>query len=66
MASQALAQALMHRHQIHTLDLSDCFTGRMKDEVHVSIETVGAVLKGSKRLEAIDFSDGITSRLARA
>lgn len=56
-ASKALAEALDKQESLRDVDLSDCFTGRMKEEVPVSVAAFGAVLVTKKNLERVNFSD---------
>lgn len=56
-ASKALAEALDKHESLKDVDLSDCFTGRMKEEVPVSVAAFGAVLVTKKELESVNFSD---------
>lgn len=56
-ASKAIANALDKHESLRDVDLSDCFTGRMKEEVPVSVAAFGAVLVTKKNLERVNFSD---------
>lgn len=56
-ASRALATALDAHATLRDVDLSDCFTGRMKEEVPVSVAAFGAVLVTKTQLEQVNFSD---------
>ncbi|PJF19839.1 Rna1p [Paramicrosporidium saccamoebae] len=56
-ASKALAEALAGCDSIEEFYLNDCFTGRMKEEVHVAVEAFGQVLKNKSTLRVVDYSD---------
>lgn len=56
-ASKALASALEEHPNIRVVNLSDCFTGRLKEEVPVSVAAFGSVLVKKKNLETVMFSD---------
>lgn len=56
-ASKAIADAIATHDTIKVVDFSDCFTGRMKEEVPVSVAALGSVLVKQKELESVNFSD---------
>ena len=56
-ACKALAEALSQAKRLRTVNLSDCFTGRMKEEVPVAMEVLCRALLTLPHLQAVDFSD---------
>lgn len=56
-ASKALASALELHQQIRTVNLSDCFTGRLKEEVPPALEAFGTMLRSRPVLVRLDLSD---------
>ena len=56
-ASKALASALELHHDIEQVNLSDCFTGRLKEEVPPALEAFGLMLKSRSMLTKLDLSD---------
>jgi Ran GTPase-activating protein 1 len=56
-ASKAIAAALDLHDNLMDVDFSDCFTGRMKEEVPVSVTEFGKVLMTKKNLTRVNFSD---------
>lgn len=56
-ASKAMAQEIEGLDEIEEFYLNDCFTGRMKEEVHVCVEAFTQVLKKKTSLRTVDFSD---------
>lgn len=56
-AAKELAEAVKELVVLEEFYLNDCFTGRMKEEVHVAVEGFCHVLKQLKYLTTVDFSD---------
>jgi Ran GTPase-activating protein 1 len=56
-AAKSLAEAISKLDNLVEFDLHDCFTGRMKEEVHVAVEAFNKVLKTKSTLRKVDFSD---------
>lgn len=56
-ASKALASALELHQQVRTVNLSDCFTGRLKEEIPPALEAFGTMLKSRPALVRLDLSD---------
>ena len=56
-AAKALALAIGQSKRIKHVNLSDCFTGRLKEEVPVAIEAFSRALLGLPHLVVVDFSD---------
>ncbi len=56
-ASKAIAEALDTQSELRDVDFSDCFTGRLKEEVPVSVAAFGTVLATKLLLERVNFSD---------
>lgn len=56
-AAKALAEAIDGLTNLEEFYLNDCFTGRMKEEVHVCVEAFAQVLKTKSSLKKVDFSD---------
>ena len=56
-ASKALASALELHHDIEHVNLSDCFTGRLKEEVPPALEAFGLMLRSRSVLAKLDLSD---------
>jgi Ran GTPase-activating protein 1 len=56
-AAKALALAIGQSKRIKSVNLSDCFTGRLKEEVPVAIEAFSRALLGLPHLTSVDFSD---------
>lgn len=56
-AAKALSEAFSGLECIEEMYLYDCFTGRMKEEVHVAVEAFNHVLKTKSTLKLIDYSD---------
>lgn len=56
-AAKELAEAVKGLVALEEFYLNDCFTGRMKEEVHVAVEEFCRALKQLKHLRTVDFSD---------
>ena len=56
-AAKSLAAAIKNKHSITEVDLHDCFTGRMKEEVPVAIEAFCKAFLELPNLRKVDFSD---------
>lgn len=56
-AAKALAEALKTQKTIREVNLNDCFTGRLKEEVPVAIEAFCKVFMTLPNLVKVDFSD---------
>jgi len=60
-ACEALAAALSTQEDLCKVNISDCFTGRMKEDVPPAIEIFGQALVDKKQLRIVDFSDNAFS-----
>lgn len=56
-AAKALSLAIGQSKRVKNVNLSDCFTGRLKEEVPVAIEAFSRALLGLPHLVVVDFSD---------
>src|SRR5258708_733763 len=56
-AAKALSLAIGQSKRIKNGNLSDCFTGRLKEGVPVAIEAFSRALLGLPHLVVVDFSD---------
>jgi Ran GTPase-activating protein 1 len=60
-ACKALAAALESKDDLEEVNISDCFTGRLKEDVPPAIEEFGRILAGKPKLRIVDFSDNAFS-----
>jgi len=56
-ASQALAACLAKRDEIEVVNMSDCFTGRMLEEIPPALIAFGDALADKKNLKELNLSD---------
>lgn len=56
-ASKALAEALKTKTDLEKADLSDIYTGRMRDEIPASLDHILTALLNCKKLHTINLSD---------
>lgn len=56
-AAQAFASAIKDRHEIEYVDLSDGFTGRLKDQVPKAMSLFGEALMEKQNLKYLNVSD---------
>lgn len=56
-AAKSLAESIAQAKQLRSVNLSDCFTGRMKEEVPVAMEAFCKALLSLPYLRSVDFGD---------
>jgi Ran GTPase-activating protein 1 len=56
-AAQALAAALKHKNKIKTVNLSDVFTGRLREEIPPAVKAICDALEDKEHLIELNLSD---------
>lgn len=56
-ASKALGEALKKQHSLESINLSDLFTGRLREEIPESLDSILTALLSCKKLHTVDLSD---------